>query len=266
MPPSEQDRAESCQSCSDFLLALQSIGTVLAVKLYRVALDESPRVPVLPCLDHEAMLHEGIAPHAAAYFEDDASGSIHEVVLIPAAQRIEIDVVSTMEEYTETSHHKLLAWLKTRFPSHGVRVAGPSWLRGDSRVARACRSQVTLREVLTSTALDEVCVRIERLRTIGGLMEKESRVASWSVRTVTGPLLAVAGFAVYQLLDAFIGQASPWLFWARYLVLGVLGAVFLYFGLKAVHLTEMANRVWKRTAEYSLIVEERRRALLKSGP
>ena len=27
---------------------------------------------------------------------------------------------------------------------------------------------------------------------------------------------------------------------------------FLYYGLKAVQLTEMSNRVWKRTAEYTL--------------
>jgi hypothetical protein len=33
----------------------------------------------------------------------------------------------------------------------------------------------------------------------------------------------------------------------------------LYGGLKAVHLTEMANRVWKRSAEYGLILSERRR-------
>jgi hypothetical protein len=39
----------------------------------------------------------------------------------------------------------------------------------------------------------------------------------------------------------------------------LLGAVFLYFGLKAVQLTEMSNRVWKRTAEYNLILAERRR-------
>ena len=39
----------------------------------------------------------------------------------------------------------------------------------------------------------------------------------------------------------------------------LLGVVFLYYGLKAVQLTEMANRVWKRTAEYSLIITERQR-------
>jgi len=42
-------------------------------------------------------------------------------------------------------------------------------------------------------------------------------------------------------------------------VVGLIGAAFLYYGLRAVHLTEMSNRVWKRTAEYGLILAERRR-------
>jgi hypothetical protein len=40
---------------------------------------------------------------------------------------------------------------------------------------------------------------------------------------------------------------------------GLLGLAFLYYGLKAVQLTGMANRVWKRAAEYNLILQERRR-------
>jgi len=42
-------------------------------------------------------------------------------------------------------------------------------------------------------------------------------------------------------------------------VLTLAGVFLLYAGLKAVHLTEMANRVWKRSAEYGLILSERRR-------
>ena len=45
----------------------------------------------------------------------------------------------------------------------------------------------------------------------------------------------------------------------RYVLITLLGAWFLYYGLKAVQLTEMSNRVWKRTAEYNLILEERKR-------
>jgi hypothetical protein len=45
----------------------------------------------------------------------------------------------------------------------------------------------------------------------------------------------------------------------RYTIIGVLGACFLYYGLKAVQLTAMSNRIWKRAAEYNLILIERRR-------
>lgn len=101
---------------------------------------------------------------------------------------------------------------------------------------------------------------IERLRTIGSLMEKQFRVASWTVRTLTAPLLTVTGFAIYGLLGMLTPQLGE--LWARslqYSSVGVLGLIFVYYGLRAVHLTEIANRVWKRAAEYSLIVSERRR-------
>ena len=59
------------------------------------------------------------------------------------------------------------------------------------------------------------------------------------------------------LLSEQIGDS--WVEGLRYAVVGSLGAVFLYLGLKAVHLTEMSNRVWKRSSEYGLILAERRR-------
>ena len=91
-------------------------------------------------------------------------------------------------------------------------------------------------------------------------MEKESRVASWSIRTVTGPLLALAGFFAYQVLGALTPRIESTLVsWLQYAVVGLVGGVFLYFGLKAVQLTEMANRVWKRSSEYGLILKERQR-------
>ena len=91
-------------------------------------------------------------------------------------------------------------------------------------------------------------------------MEKQSRVASWSVRTVTGPMLAVLGFLVYQGLGRLAPQVGGVaISGLQAAVVGATGALFLYFGLKAVHLTEMANRVWKRASEYRLILDERRR-------
>jgi hypothetical protein len=46
--------------------------------------------------------------------------------------------------------------------------------------------------------------RASRLQTVGSLMEKESRVASWGVRTVTGPILPAAGVLTYLALDTLI--------------------------------------------------------------
>jgi hypothetical protein len=249
----------------EFLAAIGGFATVLAVKLYRLAFETPPAVPILPCLDHEAMLHEGVAPHAAAYLQD-REGHLHEIVYIPDARRIDVDTVSTMGERSPASHEHLIADLKSRFPGWRIRVVGPSWIRGDLRVAKACRAQVTLRDVLTGRDLDRTKAAVDRLQTISTLMEKESRVASWGARTAMGPLLALAGFLTYQALASLMLRPGlEWLAWMRYVVVGVLGAYFLYYGLKAVQLTEMANRVWKRSAEYGLILSERRRLGSSAG-
>jgi hypothetical protein len=242
------------------LEALRSFGPVLAIKLYRLTLDPAPAVPILPCLDHEAMLHESVPPHAAAYIQDASSGDLHELVFIPAKQQIEVDTVSTWGENSSASHKRLLAMLDERFRNHSVRVKGPSWWRGESRVAHACRAQVSLREVLLGTDIATVKTAIDRLQTIGSLMEKQSRVASWGVRTVTGPLLAAAGVVLFMLFGSLTSSLGDEGVTAlRYFLVSLLGAVFLYYGLKAVQLTEMSNRVWKRTAEYNLILSERKR-------
>ena len=246
--------------CLRVLQALGATVIVRAVKWYRVRSDSGPRVPSLPCLDHEAKLHEGIAPHVAAYVEDRHTNELYEVVLIPSRRRIEIDIASTLHEQTDEGRGQLLAQLRQQHPEMTCSVNRLSWLRGDRRVARACRAQVTLREVLLGEDFDRITLALERLRTIGALMEKESRVASWSVRTVTGPFLAVVGFLVYQgvgRLAPEIGNTTVGGLQA--MIVGGVGALFLYYGLKAVHLTEMANRVWKRASEYGLIVSERRR-------
>jgi hypothetical protein len=242
-----------------FFDSLGEFTTILAVKLYRLTLDPALPVPTLPCLDHEAMLHEGIAPHAAAYVEDRA-GNIHELVYIPDKARVDVDVVSTIGECSPDAHSRFVAELERRFPELRVRVIRASFLRGDRRVANACRAQVALRDVLVGPDLDRTKHAVDRLQTISSLMEKESRVASWGARTVMTPLIAVAGFVSYQVLGTFGRQdGSNWVSIARYVVITSVGAFFLYYGLKAVHLTEMANRVWKRSAEYGLILSERRR-------
>ena len=259
-PASPAPRLPGGSAWRQFLATISEFARVHAVKLYRLPVALPDGVPRLPCLDHEARLHEDISPHAALYIEDREGGALHEVVWVPERRRIEIDVVSTADEHTPGAHARLVRRLGALFPEHEIRVNGPSWLRGDRRVSRACRAQITLREVLAGTDFERLGTALERLGTIGKLMEKESRVASWSVRTVTAPLLAVAGFLSYAalgLLTPHVG--ADWVQGMRLIAVGGLGAVFLYFGLKAVHLTEMANRVWKRCAEYGLILAERRR-------
>ena len=243
-----------------FLEELGAFGPVLAIKLYRLTLASTPPVPTLPCLDHEAMLHEGIAPHAAAYVQDGTSGDLHELVVIPAERRIELDTVSTWGESSDPSRTRLLSLIADRFPSYVTRVKRASWWRGERRVAAACRAQVALRDVLLGSDMTALRTSIERLQTIGALMEKQSRVASWGVRTVTGPLLAAAGVISYVVLGSLtVWLADEGVTTLRYVLIGLLGACFLYYGVKAVQLTEMSNRVWKRTAEYNLILAERKR-------
>ena len=242
------------------LEALRSFGPVLAIKLYRLTLDPAPAVPILPCLDHEAMLHETVAPHAAAYVQDGSSGDLHELVFIPSSKRIEVDSVSTWGENSEASHQRLIAMLGERFRDYSVRVTGPSWWRGERRVAHACRAQVSLRDVLLGRDTAAVKAQIDRLQTIASLMEKQSRVASWGIRTITGTVLAAAAFvlfAVFGFLTPTLGETG--VAYLRYALISLIGAVFLYYGMKAVQLTEMSNRVWKRTAEYNLILSERKR-------
>ena len=250
----------TCAVSSRFFAELASFVRLRAVKLHRLRVAGAAAVPRLPCLEHEAVLHEGIEPHAAAYVEDPETGELQELVLTPSRRRIELDPASTLHEHTETGRARLVARLRDRFPDFTVTVERVSWLRGDRRVARTCRAQVALRDVLLGADFDRVARGIERLRAVATAMEKQSRVASWSVRTVTGPLLAAVGFVVYQGLGRLAPEpGEPAVGALQALVVGVVGAVFLYCGLRAVHLTEMANRVWKRAAEYGLIVAERRR-------
>jgi hypothetical protein len=254
------DTARTASDTAYALDALRAFGPILTIKLYRISLNDPPAVPTLPCLDHEAMLHEGIAPHAAAYVQDATSGDLHEVVVIPAQKQLEIDIVSTWGEQSEESSRRLRAHLAEKFPGHAVRVKGPVLWRGDKRVAKACRAQVHLRDVLTGTDMAATKASLDRLFTVGMLMEKESRVASWGVRTLTTPLLAATGFVLYGALGYFaveLGEAG--VEWLRYGLVTVLGAVFLYYGMKAVQLTGMSNRVWKRASEYNLILTERKR-------
>jgi hypothetical protein len=254
-------------SPGEILERLSRLGTPLAIKLYRLTADPASPLPTLPCLDHEAMLHSNISPHMAAYIQEHTTGGLHELVFIPDRRRIAIDTLSTWGEATPESRARLQEALAAAFPGWRVRAIGPSWWRGDRRVAAACRAQVSLRDVLLGEDIPAISGRIVRLQTIGALMEKESRVASWGVRTVTGPILPAAGVLAYFALGSLtstLGEAM--VTGLRYAVVGLLGAAFMYYGLKAVQLTEMSNRVWKRAAEYSMILSERTRLRMPPRP
>ena len=99
----------TCAVSSRFFADVASFARLRAVKLYRLQVDIAAEVPRLPCLDHEAVLHEGIAPHAAAYIEDPETGELQELVLIPSRRRIEVDSASTLHEHTEAGRARLVA-------------------------------------------------------------------------------------------------------------------------------------------------------------
>jgi hypothetical protein len=205
------------------------------------------------------MLHANIPPHVAAYVQDGA-GSIHELSFVPAITKIEVDTMSTWGESSPEARAAFVTFLRERFQGWTIVVNEASYWRGDRRVAEACRAQVTLRDVLLGEEVGRIKTSIERLQTVGALMEKQSRVASWGVRTLTGPLLAAAGVVTFLVLGSFSGPLGETGVTAlRYAVIGLIGAWFLYYGLKAVQLTDMSNRVWKRAVEYQLILAERRR-------
>ncbi len=243
------------------LARLADCGTILAVKVYRVKVDQNAwHVPQLPCLDHEAMLHQHVAPHVSVYLREPEHDGIHEVAVYPAERRLQVDQVSTSGEHSDASQARLIEHLRRAFGDYRLEIHRPSWLRGERRVTEACRAQITLRQVLLDTPSDDLKRRIDRLQLVGALMEKQSRVASWGVRTMTGPLLAATGVVLYGvlgLLSLRLGTANTT--GLQYAIIGTLGAIFLYYGLKAVQLTDMANRVWKRASEYSLILSERSR-------
>lgn len=243
-----------------FLAGFAPAYRVLAVKSYRVDLGASLPIPLLPCLDHEATLHASSDAHVSVYVQgDDAARGIHEVAL-HGPRRLVLDEVSTAGEHSRAAAEDLRAHLARRYPGLAIQVHRASRLRGDPRAIEASRAQVTLREVLTGEDLAHTDAQIRRLDAVASIIEKESRVASWGVRTATTPLLAVAGVLAYLVVEAFADALTPGATTTlRYAIVTVIGAALLYLGLKAVQLTGISSRVSKRSTEYGLVLEERRR-------
>jgi hypothetical protein len=252
--------SELSEACRRFLDALKGRYRVHAVKSYRVQLGLTDPLPVIPCLDHEARLH-GIFPrHVSVYVEEIDTGELHEVAFYPRTRRLVVDLTSTMGESSPASQERLRSFLREAYPGWHLGGSRPSWLRGDLRAIQAVRAQVTLRDVLLGKDLDRVDAGLERLRAVAAMMEKESRVASWGVRTAATPILAGAGIVLYFAMGAFAELLSAeWTVALRGSLIAVLGSALFYVGLKAVQLTEIGNRVWKRATEYELILDERKK-------
>ncbi len=247
------------ETCRKFLETLAGPYRIRTVKVYRIPNCAPSGIPVIPCLDHEAKLHAKVPAHLSAYIEEASSGELHEVCCYPARLKLMVDTVSTHLQHGSESHERLCRFLAEGFPGAHVEVSGPSLLRGDRRVAEAARAQLTLRDVLVGEDLEQKAA-LQKLKAVASLMEKESRVASWSVRTVFTPVIAVATFLAFLLLQDFRSSLGDvWADVLGYGMVALLGGVLLYLGLKAVHLTEMSNRVWKRATEYELILAERTR-------
>jgi hypothetical protein len=253
------DLSPDDRACLAFLEALAPRYRLFCAKAYRVNLVSSG-LPLIPCLDHEAQLQGTAPPHTSVYLED-SSGDLHEVGLVPSLKRVTVDAASTFAETEPAARARMVAELRQLFPTYTVQVQAPSFYRGDRRVAGVVRSQIRLREVLSGSDAAALRWKLEKLRAIADLMEKESRVSSWSVRTLTPLVLGAAGVMLYAVLQwSQVTLAPETVELVRYAALTGIGGTFLVIGLKAVHLTEMGTRVWKRATEYKLILDARQKS------
>ena len=152
----------------ELLDGLAAFGPVLAIKLYRLTLDPPRPLPTLPCLDHEAMLHENIAPHMAAYIQEAASGDLHELVFIPARRRIDIDIMSTWGESSPASRGRLELRLAAAHPGWRVRVIGPSTERVTiSRCGCQALAWSRMRSTVSGQSCIKPCIAARPLRNSG---------------------------------------------------------------------------------------------------
>lgn len=244
-------------ACCEFLKTLTRNHRLYCIKTHRIELP--PDLPVIPCLDHEAQLTGHADPHISVYLED-SGGDVHEVGLIPVSRSIVVDVASTMAETSREATQQLVGQLRKLFPGSSVSAKSPSILRGDRRVSVLLRAQLRLRDVLHGNDGPDLRFNLEKVRAISDLMEKELRVYSWSVRTMS-PVLGGAGVAAYIAIGIFKHNMSDKeIETIRAVSAFIFSTVFLYFGMRAVYLTELATRVWKRATEYKLILDARKNA------
>jgi hypothetical protein len=247
-------------ACRLFITLLARDHELLAVKSYRVALRAPLELPIIPCLDHEATIHERTDPHISVYLRDRRD-ALHELTYYPEQCRIVLPSDSTLGDYDERARRELHQRLVQLFPECRFTSQRLSWLRADRRVAQTTQAHAPLREVLLAPDLERIDEALRRLSVIATLIEKNSRVSSWSVRTAYSPLVAAFGLVLYLALHGAAGEllSASGRELTRYGLLAAFGALLVYFGLRAVHLTQIGARLWKRAEEYRLIVQSRRR-------
>jgi|GEM_PF-1619253 hypothetical protein len=252
-----------------FVDVLKTQYNVLSLKTYRIPLTlDDGSIPITPCLSHEAQLHEHDLPHVGGYVQHCETGRLMGLVYVPLMRRIIVEEESPDAEHEIT---EICTFLRLRFPEHDVRVAR---LRAYSAYVRArvvAEAHLPIIDVLTSDDYEPVQMHLSQLNGIAVLMEKESRVSSWGIRTAYAPLAAAVAFVLILLFPSKAAGVTEyeWLDWMRIVLLLLFGASFLYYGLKAVQLTKTATRLNKRIREYEFVLDWRarvQRRVTATGP
>ena len=256
----DETRGEAALLAQLFWAVLGLEYNVLGLKDYRTGVEPPPGVPVTPCLDHEAQITSTVPPHVGGYVQHRRTGRILGVVYTPLKRRVDVEeegrAAADLDELSE-----LADYLSSRFRRHRVRVhrlrAGSATLRARD----AAEAHIELATVLTGDDPDAIVAALDRLAGISTLMEKESRVTSWGMRTAYAPLMAAVAFVLVMLFPGPLDDFSAYTAgdFARLGLLVLLGGAFLYYGLKAVQLTKTATRLNKRIQEYRFITAARSR-------
>lgn len=249
----DESHAEPALLAQLFCAVLQTKYNVLNLKDYRLDLHPPLGVPVTPCLDHEAQIHEHELPHLGGYVQHRETGQICGVVYLPVPRRI---IVEEEQLDSERELEELASFFRARYPDHDVKVQR---LRRGSAYVRArdvAEAHVPLECVLAGEDQPSIQTHLDQLNGISTLMEKESRVTSWGMRTAYAPLMAAIAFLLVLAFPDGGGafQVGDWI---RLGCLLAIGGAFLYYGLKAVQLTKTATRLNKRIQEYRFILAAR---------
>ena len=237
-----------------FFDVMLSQYNLLSLKTFRIDLPRCNGLPCTPCLSHEVQLHAHDVPHVGGYVQDRETGALMGVVYVPLMRQI---IVEEETVGTEREMESCQRFLQIRFPEHDVRVTRLKNNSAYNRARDVAEAHLPLLDVLTEIEHEPLRIQLAQLNGIATLMEKESRVTSWGMRTAYAPLAAAIAFV---LVLVFPSQATglsdfAWMDWMRLALLLLFGGGFLYYGLKAVQLTKTATRLNKRIREYEFVLD-----------